>query len=67
MRKICFLWMMLTFFLLPVGAAEEESLSAKDNEKRVEVTDTLFVRHLFLMLSHCNAALPQRPPPAPTP
>ena len=22
---------------------------------------------LFLMLSHCNAALPQRPPPAPTP
>lgn len=39
--------MMLTFFLLPLGAAEEESLSAKDNEKRVEVTDTLFVRHLF--------------------
>ena len=47
MRKICFLWMMLAFFLLPVGAAEEESLSAKDNEKRVEVTDTLFVRNLF--------------------
>ena len=47
MRKICFLWMMLTFFLLPVGAAEKEFLSANDKEKRVEVADTFLVRHLF--------------------
>ena len=47
MRKICSLWMVLTFFLLPVGAAEKEFLSANDKEKRVEVADTFLVRHLF--------------------
>ena len=47
MRKICSLWMVLTFFLLPVGAAEKEFLSANDKEKRVEVADTFLVRLLF--------------------
>ena len=47
MRKICSLWMVLTFFLLPVGAAEKEFLSANDKKKRMEVADTFLVRHLF--------------------